>query len=77
MNRSTLRQMTDVTANTVKVTCTDTGLTVDADVLERSPYKLRVALKKGKSVADLNLSRRDTTKVYVGSEFGLEFYTKG
>jgi hypothetical protein len=59
----------------VKVTCTDTNQTVEADLIDQTDKRLRVSFKKGR--ATLTMTRSDTRKVYVGNEAGLEFFSKG
>lgn len=59
----------------VKITCSQTGVTVGADVLNRSDRSMRVALD-GTNIT-LNLSRVDKSTPYVGNHVGLEFTCNG
>lgn len=59
----------------VKVTNTNNGKTVEADVLQRSDKRLRVALV-GTSIT-ITLTREDTRRAYVGTTNGLEFTSMG
>lgn len=59
----------------VKITCTQTGVTVGADVLERSNRRIRVALDN--TDITLNLNRVDGSTPYIGNHVGLEFTTNG
>lgn len=61
--------------NQIKVTCTDNGKTMTADVLSRNDKSLKVAIVG--TTLRLTLSRTDTRKPYVGSSAGLEFTTNG
>ncbi len=59
----------------VKVTNTNNGKDADADVLQRSDKRLRVALV-GTNIT-INMTRSDTRRPYVGSMNGLEFTSNG
>lgn len=59
----------------VKVTNTNNGRTVEAEVLQRSDKRLRVVLV-GTSIT-LTMTREDTRRVYVGNSNGLEFTSMG
>lgn len=60
---------------TCSVVSTETGKSVEADILKRSDKAIRVALR-GTDIV-LNMSRTDTRRPYVGSRHGLEFTTFG
>ena len=59
-----------------KVTCTDTGSTVGADVLERSDKRLKVALD-GATIAIELYKDTPNARIYVGHMFGMEFTSEG
>lgn len=59
----------------VKISCTQTGVTIGADVLKRSDRSMRVVLDN--TDLTLNLSRVDARSPYVGYHAGLEFTTNG
>ena len=59
----------------VKVTNISNGRTVDADVLQRSDKRLRVALT-GTNIT-INLTREDVRKPFIGRTNGLEFSSMG
>lgn len=59
----------------VTVTCTNTGVSAQADVLRQSDKSIRVALVGTNLV--INMSRADTRRPYVGHQGGLEFTTNG
>lgn len=59
----------------VKVTNTNNGKTVEAEVLQRSDKRLRVVLV-GSNIT-LTLTREDSRRAYVGNLNGLEFTTLG
>ncbi len=59
----------------VNITCTQTGVTIGADVLKRSDRSMRVVLD-GTNIT-LNLSRVDARTPYIGNHVGLEFTTNG
>jgi hypothetical protein len=59
----------------VKVTNISNGRTVEADVIQRSDKRLRVALV-GTNIT-INLMRDDTRKPYIGKANGLEFSSMG
>lgn len=59
----------------VKVTNTNNGKTVEAEVLQRSDKRLRVVLV-GSNIT-LTLTREDTRRAYVGKTNGLEFTSMG
>lgn len=61
--------------NRVKVTSTETGKSVDADVLNRNDKSMRVALVGTTLV--LNLSRTDVRRPYVGHMGGREYTSAG
>lgn len=61
--------------DTVKVTNTNNGKTVEADVLQRSDKRLRVALV-GTSIT-ITMTRDDIRRPYVGNTNGLEFTSMG
>jgi len=61
--------------NQVKVTSTETGKSVSADVLNRSDKSMRVALE-GTTIV-LNLSRTDLRRPYVGHFGGREYTCVG
>ncbi len=61
--------------DTVKVTNTNNGRTVEAEVLQRSDKRLRVVLV-GTSIT-LTMTREDTRRAYVGNSNGLEFTSMG
>lgn len=58
-----------------KVTNLANGKTVDADIIQRSDKRLRVALS-GTNIT-LNLTREDVRKPYIGKTNGLEFSSMG
>lgn len=60
---------------TCKVTNTNNGNTVLADILQRSDKRLRVVLQ-GTNMT-LTMTRDDTRRPYVGQAAGLEFTTMG
>lgn len=59
----------------VDVTCTQTGKTVQADVLRRSDRSMRVVIV-GTDLT-LNLNRVDARTPYTGHHAGLEFTSRG
>ena len=59
----------------VKVTCTQTNVTLGADVLRRSDKSMRVALDG--TQLTLNLNRTDARDPYKGNHAGLEFTSRG
>ncbi len=59
----------------VKVVNTNNGRTVEADVLQRSDKRLRVALV-GTAIT-LTMTRDDIRRPFVGSMNGLEFTSVG
>lgn len=59
----------------VKVTNINNGRTVDADVIQRSDKRLRVALT-GTNIT-INLTREDVRKPFIGRANGLEFSSMG
>ncbi len=59
----------------VKVTNTNNGRTVEAEVLQRADKRMRVVLK-GTDIT-LTLTREDTRRAYVGKTNGLEFTSMG
>ena len=62
----------------VKVTCSNTGTTVDADVIHKTQRNIKVALGTGNSSFTLILSKEQpNSKYYVGNKFGMEFTTTG
>ena len=61
--------------NTCKVTNPSNGRTVEADVLQRSDKRLRVALA-GTNIT-INLTREDVRRPYIGKTNGLEFSSMG
>lgn len=61
--------------DTCKVTNTNNGRTLEADVLQRSDKRLRVALQL--TDITITMTRADTNRPYVGNAAGLEFTTMG
>lgn len=61
--------------NKCKVTNLNNGKTVEADVLQRSDKRIRVALC-GTNIT-INLVREDVRKPYIGRTNGLEFSSMG
>ncbi len=61
--------------NRVKVTNLNNERSVDADVLQRSDKRMRVALV-GTNIV-INLTRDDTRRPYIGSLNGIEFSSQG
>lgn len=61
--------------DTCKVTNTNNGKTVTADVIQRSDKRLRVVFQ-GTDMT-LTMTRSDIRRPYVGSSAGLEFTTMG
>ncbi len=61
--------------NRVKVTNLNNERSVDADVLQRSDKRMRVALV-GTNIV-INLTRDDTRRPYIGSLNGIEFASQG
>jgi hypothetical protein len=61
--------------NKCKVTNLNNGKTVEADVLQRSDKRLRVALT-GTNIT-INLTREDVRKPFIGRANGLEFSSMG
>lgn len=59
----------------ITVTCSQTGKSVQADVLRRSDKSIRVVLVG--TTLTINMSREDTRRPYVGHASGLEFTTAG
>lgn len=59
----------------VKITNTNTGKTVSADVLNRSDKSLRVVLQG--TMITLNLTRSDLRRPYIGHMNGMEFSSAG
>lgn len=60
---------------TCSVKCSETGKSVDADIMSKSDKSIRVALQ-GTNIV-LNMRRDDTRRPYVGSAAGMEFTTFG
>jgi hypothetical protein len=56
---------------TIKVTCTDTDKTLDAEILRKGDKSIRVFIKAANIT--LTLSRTDVRKPYVGNCAGMEF----
>ncbi len=59
----------------IKITCTDTEKTAEADIIKESDKELIVALV-GSNIR-LVLKRKDIRKPYIGYYNSMEFYTKG
>ena len=55
----------------ISITCTDTGLSKEAEVLNHSDKYLKVVLVG--TMMTIELFRKDLTKPYVGHKAGLEF----
>jgi len=58
------------------ITCTDTGVSHGADILEESDRRLKVAIE-GTQVAITLSKQNPNDKVYVGRYSGLEFTSTG
>lgn len=59
-----------------EVTCTDTGNTVGADILDRSSRRLKVAVDGTQT--SLTMSKNDPNdRLYIGSMAGFEFTSTG
>jgi len=58
------------------VTCTDTGVSHGADVLEQSDRRLKVAIE-GTEVAITLFKQNPNDRIYVGNFTGLEFTSTG
>ena len=62
----------------IEVTCSDTGNTVKADVLEQSDRRVKVAMGVGgNSIAIILTKNSPNDKYFVGNKFGMEFTTTG
>ena len=61
--------------DTCKVTNTNNGRTVAADILQRSDKRIRVVLQ-GTDMT-ITMTREDTRRPYVGRASGLEFTSMG
>ncbi|NJO62670.1 MAG: hypothetical protein HC836_31900 [Richelia sp. RM2_1_2] len=62
----------------IELICSNNGTTANADVLERSPLRIKVAMGSGVSSIALVLTKQKTTdRVFVGNKFGMEFTTTG
>lgn len=62
----------------VEVTCSDTGTTVKADVLEQSDRRIKVAMGVGGNSTSIVLSKTKPNDTYfIGNKFGMEFTTTG
>jgi hypothetical protein len=55
----------------INITCTDTGLSKEAEVLNHSDKYLKVVLVG--TMMTIELFRKDLAKPYVGHKAGLEF----
>jgi len=58
------------------VTCTDTGVSHGADILEQSDRRLKVAIE-GTEVAITLFKQNPNDRIYVGNFTGLEFTSTG
>ena len=62
----------------VEVTCSDTGQTVKADVLNKTAKSIKVALGMGGQSLTLTFKKNDPNdRYYVGNKFRMEFTTTG
>ena len=62
----------------IEITCSDNGTTANADVLEKSDQRIKIATGMGGNSTTIILTKNNpTNKVYVGNKFGMEFTTTG
>lgn len=57
----------------VDVTCTDTNKTIQAEVFKESDKYITVLIHGNK----LTMRRSDVRALFVGTQFGMEFFTTG
>ncbi len=60
----------------IKITCTDTEVTHEVDVLEKSDKRLKIVID-GTDVVILLYKNDPHDRVYVGNNAGLEFTSTG